>query len=532
MRVVGLAAILVLAGLPGGIGLEAQPAQRSDGSVAYAADDERTPILTVHISGDKVVNDEAAKRIEVAGNVRILAYTSDPDSPRVAISAEMVSVDTAAKVVEARGSVLLRTGQGAFRGEDLHIDMRTDEMRMSQAVASVDVSQEGDRIFRAFFRGDEIRWDEGSVLVVVNGMLTPCEETDDPDVGASVGRLVWNSDTGKVVAHRGELHFLGIRIPLLSRISFKHGRGGARGGPDRLFPGYSGADGIYMPLSCEFLKSHSGWSGTTQVRVGTRSHLRGVASIVRTSPAEETGIWWSRQVHVTDDITRRLSISRLPEIRYVRHFDIAEPHSAWEAGVSVGRFHERDEYTAEVRSDSRVSLWGRYLQNPDQKRKRDGHWYGAQVTQNFYDKGSYYRDLSVEAGIGGPIADDLNGSLELIRHHTSGASPFFFDDVDIEWEALGTLKWQMTPRWGFYADGRYDVKASSLRDYRLELSRRSRYLTWTAGYRFTDQSIGLRLDINGLTGDTEPAETQPVVSDDEVQLTPEWVHEGSAIDIK
>jgi hypothetical protein len=530
MRVVGLAAILVLAGLAAAVGLEAQPTQQTDGSAAYAVEGEHDPILTVHISGDKVVNDEEAKRIEVAGNVRILAYTSDLDSPRVGISAEMVSIDTTAKVVEARGSVLLRTEQGAFRGEDLYIDMRRDEMRMSQAVASVNMPHDGDRVFRAFFRGDEIRWDEGSVLVVVNGIVTPCEETDDPDVAASVGRLVWNSETGEVVADRGKLHLLGVGIPLLSRIRFEQGRNATGTGPGYGLPGYSGYDGIYVPLSWEFLNSHSGWSGTAQVRVATRSHLRGVASIVHTTPAKQTGIWVSRQEFVTDDITRRLSISRRPEIRYVRHFDITEPHSDWEAGVSLGRFHERDEYTAQVRSDSRASLWGRYVQNPEQKRKRDGHWYGAQATQNFYDRGSHYRDISVEAGIGGPVTNDLNASLELIRHHPSGASPFLFDDVDIELEALGTLKWQMTPRWGLYTLGRYDVKESSLRDYRLELSRRSRYLTWTLGYRFANESLGLRVDINGLTGDTEPAETKPVVSDDEVQLTPEWVHEGSTMD--
>ncbi len=489
-------------------------------------------MLTVHISGDKVVNDEEARRIEVAGNVRILAYTSDPDTPRVAIAAEMVTIDTAAKVVEARGSVLLRTGQGAFRGEDLHLDLRADEMRMSQAVASVDMPQEGDRVFRAFFRGDEIRWDEGSVLVVVNGLVTPCEHLDDPDVGVSVGRLVWNSDTGRVTVCRSKLHFLGVGIPLLPRFSFRHGGGGTGGNLGYGLPGYSGYDGIYLPFAYEFLTTNSGWSGTTQLRVATRSHLRGVASIVRTDRNHDMGIWFSRQEHMTDDITRLLAVSRLPEVRYVRHFDITEPHSDWEAGVSAGHFHERDEHTTQVRSDSRASLWGRYVRNPDQKQKLDGHWYGAQVTQNFYDRGTRFRDLSVDAGIGGPITDDVNGSLELIRHHTTGASPFLFDDVDIEWEALGTLKWQMTPRWGFYTDGRYDVQASSLRDYRLQLSRRSRYLTWTLGYRFADESIGLWVDINGLTGGTAPAETKPVVTQDEVQLTPDWVHEGSVVDIK
>jgi len=498
------------------------------------AQDAEKPVLTVHIHGDNTVYDEAAGRTEVTGNVRILAYTNDPDSPRLAIRADTIHYDMRGQVLDAQGSILMRTDQGAFTGEDLHFDLRADEMRLTNATASVDIAREDGQVLRGYFYGDEIKSEAGSQFVIINGMITPCDSPYKPDVGAGASRIVYNSTTGKATVYRGKLHLLGVPIPLLPKFSFKIGTGGTKGaGMDFSIPGYSGYDGLYLPFQYAFTEPDSLWLGTLSGRLGTRSDFRGVASLVRSDPEYDLGIYASRHEYATDDITHRLTISRLTEVECVRHFDMGERDDDWETGISLGRFHERDDRPdTAMRSDERLSVWADYTCNLQQKEKRDGTWWGAMVTQNFYGRGIRFRDLSVETGIGGRLSDDLSGSLTLTRHHVDGQSPFLFDDVDIEAEAYATLGWKMSHRWAFYSDGRYDLKRSSLRDYTLELSRRSRYLTWSLGYDFSDKSIGLRVDINGLTGGTDPPDTEPVVSEEQIQLTPEWVHEGAIVNMQ
>ena len=79
-----------------------------------------------------------------------------------------------------------------------------------------------------------------------------------------------------------------------------------------------------------------------------------------------------------------------------------------------------------------------------------------------------------------------------------------FDKVNIETELQPTLEARLSRRWATGARGWLDLDESKLRDYRLRLSRRSHCLTWSLEYGFVGERIGLRVDINGLTGNTAP----------------------------
>jgi hypothetical protein len=105
------------------------------------------------------------------------------------------------------------------------------------------------------------------------------------------------------------------------------------------------------------------------------------------------------------------------------------------------------------------------------------------------------------------------------------------DDVDIERELYGTFAWRLSDTWSIFADGNYDLDRESLRDYRIALSKRTDYLTYTVDYDFTDQDIGFGVAINGLTGGTDPPDTDPVVTEEEIRLDPEWVHEEKSGDL-
>jgi hypothetical protein len=104
----------------------------------------------------------------------------------------------------------------------------------------------------------------------------------------------------------------------------------------------------------------------------------------------------------------------------------------------------------------------------------------------------------------------LGGSLEFVHHFLGGETPFQFDAVDLQTELRPALKARLTETWRLSASGRWDLDTRRLRDYYLELGKRMHCLTWSVFYRFIGGSVGLRLDLNGLTGDTDPpALTEP-----------------------
>ena len=503
-------------------------------SQPQAATEDTSPLLTVHVSGDTVIGDEDSMHIEVTGNVRILAYTDDPDSPRLAVRAEGVRLDLEAKSVHAEGSVLMRTEAAQFRGSDLSYNMKTDELHMTDAAAGYEFELAGGRTMRGFFFGNQISR-TANELVIVKGTVTPCDDPESPVIGAGAQRLVYNSTTGKVTVYGGALHFLGMRIPMFPKFSFYHGGDEEAGAPEIMLPGYSSYDGLYIPLAYEFTREGSPWLGTATVRMGTRAHPRGTVSMVTANPREQLGIHGTYDELLTDDITRRLVLSRLPEVRYTRQWGGARTTPGapgdWEVGLSAGRYRERtQDDPPPAYTDSRIAAWLEYTAHREQKRTLTGTWWGTGVTQSYYDEGDQFSDISVEAGAGGRLTENVKGSLTLTHHFLGGQSPFEFDDVDIKTEAYGTLKLTCGDWWGLSGDARYDLDASSLRDYSLWLSRRTRYLTWSLGYDFSSKNVGVRVDINGLTGDTLPPETRPLISDDEVGLTPEWVHEGAVVD--
>lgn len=486
-----------------------------------------TATLTVHISGDYVERDEANNTAEIRGDVRVYAYTDDPDTPHAAISAEAVSVDFKAGLVTATGDVLMRSDGAAFRASNITYDIVTDTLKLEHAAASVDAPNEDGTVFRGFFYGDKMER-RGSEYIIINGTVTPCDDPDDIVLGASAKRLIYNSESGYVNVYGGGLNLLGHKIPLLPHIRFKHGMKDDIGGEDLPIPGYSYFDGVYIPFGWVFTNEEDDWYGHLNVTLGTRSHFRGRADYVRDLSRDTLGIYASHKEYVTDDITKQLVLSRVPELSYARRIGPLDPTHTFEVGTNFGRFIESEKklYAPKVR-ENRTSAWLAYVHRPDNRLKLRGQWAETRVTQNFYTDGTRFRDLSVELGTGGQLLRNVDASVALVNHHTTGSSPFRFDDVDINHEAKGGLDWHISQRWALSADGRYDIERDALRDYRVEISRRSRYLTWGLRYDFSEKGVALNLAVNGLTGGTAPAETTPVVTDDQVQMSPEWVHEGS-----
>jgi hypothetical protein len=172
---------------------------------------------------------------------------------------------------------------------------------------------------------------------------------------------------------------------------------------------------------------------------------------------------------------------------------------------------------------ARAGVWIYYTPRPWSRQNRRGLWWAATGRQTFYDTGDSLSDLALELGTGWRWNEDFAASLSMRHHFTGGQSPFYFDDVWVQDELIGTLQVPLAKNWRFNATGRYDLDEGSLRDYSLGLSRRLHCLTWNLNYNFGAETVQLGVDINGITGDTAPPVTAPLVNPAEMPPLPPMV---------
>ncbi|MFO7947911.1 MAG: hypothetical protein R6V19_13995 [Armatimonadota bacterium] len=494
------------------------------------------PVLTVHVAGETVDWDEESARLHVTGNVRILGYTDDPDSPRLAVRAGEVEVNLTTGILEAHGAVKMRTEDGAFRGEDLYFDIEKDTMSLTDAAVSVETPGSRGKTMRGFFFADRIEREGAEKYIVVNGIVTPADSPNRPQAGVGADRLEYNTRTNRMTIYNGAVYLEGHRlgIPMTDEFTFTAAAGGEGGEKTGLsWPGYSSREGIYWPLYHTFTPADSWMKGRYELRAGTRRYITGVARWNHVEPDYNLGVYISREEYMPAVLDDDLYVSRVPELQYTRHLRPNDPQTNLDTGVSLGRFHERFRSANRAsHTQERANFFAHYARGVEDQRWQDGQWWGSRVEQNLYGNGTHFRDLSLYAGIGGAVGSDLNLSLTASKHFTSGVATLDFDDVDIEKELFGTFDWRMSRRWSLHGNGNYDLSRDALRDYEIRLSRRTDYLTYSIGYDFSDEGIGFRIDVNGLTGNTDPPDTKPVVTDEEVQLTPEWVHQEKAESFK
>jgi len=222
-------------------------------------------------------------------------------------------------------------------------------------------------------------------------------------------------------------------------------------------------------------------------------------------------------------------VDRLPELRYVHHVLPADRRglSRLEAEVYAGHLYEH--FANEPQTEaSRAGVALRYSPMPRQRRKHDGFWAAADLYQTLYDTGDHLTDLRLEAGTGWRLSDRIGGALWAVHHESTGESPFRFDDVWADDEGFASVDLQLDPKQRLQLYGHYDFDKSSFRDYSAKYSYRAHCLTWNLEYNFARQSVSVGVDLNGLTGETRPVTSAPLVRPDEVPPLPEPTPEPPA----
>lgn len=479
--------------------------------------------VRVEIEGDSIHYSVDRRRATLAGNVRVRMWAPGYMDESVLVRAESVEVD--GSVITAAAGARLTLGPALLQGDDLWFDAATQEFRLVRPTGSL-VLERPDADPRVppatvYFRGSEVSR-VGPTARVSRARLTTCDR-DRPHYHLSCGEVTYDPATGDLTVRRAALRLYGMTIPLAPWAKTRVG------GPDRETrlslptPGYSSTEGAYLQHGLRLTDAGDAWDVATALRISRRQGVTGVAWAARESGPWDLDLRVGRREAVADNVTDRLALSRAPEVTFRYHFsERNDPHAALDFTVSLGDFREdvlnrrAADGGARPRVHERRALAAlSYVANAAEHRSRTGGWYGATGRLSAYSSDDTFRDLELFAGFGGSITGALSGHATVRHHVLGGATPFFFDDVDIKSELQAGLAWGITDRWGLDGWGRYDLDRGDMRDYEVGVGYRAHCLTWGLYYRDLGNRIGVRVDLNGLTGTAAPpgAATAPGAGD-------------------
>ncbi len=468
-----------------------------------AAAPSLTPMVNLTVDSAKVQYNGETQIFTTEGPTEIRAEVEGAPERRVLVKAPATRTDLQAGTVEASQGVQFVIPRAYLSGDSLSLQTTPRAFSLEQAQAVIDLAPAGEPIVLGQMQGKRI-YLQGTVLVLEDGMVSPCTR-EHPHVAFRVRRLEYDQTSRRVRLRGASLDLYGLRVPLLP--SWTH-RLGPRQSSRGVLPtiGYAKRDGLYVPYYFDFTHGSSDRLSDLSVRLTAK---RGITFLgeQRVTRGRWTGrAWASRMEDVRDKLEANLVHDRLPELRLTGHQRGPEQDQGWKLGVSLGNFFERDEAAGappEVhRLRARLGLgynWGGRAQA-----RREGRWASVWSTGAIYSQGESYTDTVLTLGTGRRFSPAFQGDLQYLHHFESGATPFQFDRVDLARELRPRMDWQMSPTWRLVSFGRYDTAQGRLRDYGLELSKRTHCLTWTGFYSFIGARLGLRVDLSGLTGGTAP----------------------------
>lgn len=477
-------------------------------ALAWAEGPALTPMASLTLDSAEVHYDYAAgtQVVRTEAPTVIRGEISGNPMARVLIKTGEAEADLLGGRIQAGPEVQFIAPGAYLTGGRLSLELSPRRLELDQAEAVVDLAPPGRPPVLATLHGEKMGGND-HLLWVDRGYLAPSTDPK-PDVFVSARRIAFDRNTGKLKGYFGTLHFYGVKIPMLpvmrKRLVYP------RGVPeldDRIIPvlRYSSRDGFNIPYWWDFSAERS----ATQTTLGfTVTQKRGITFLTesrRETPSFTLAASASRMEDVRDKLRGHLVYDRLPELQMEKFQHHREQDTGWRASVLAGNYLERDsdpDGPPQVHRQ-RLLLGAGYEWGTDQYFHHAGRWAKLWATQSFYSEGEHYTDAAVLAGAGGRLAPTLTGALSLVHHFTGGQTPFQFDEADLKSEARPRLDWQVTRDWRFQADGRVDLADGRLRDYHLALGKRMHLLTWTLTYQFIGAVVGVRVDINGVTGGTQ-----------------------------
>jgi len=473
----------------------------------------RADLVSIKVDARQIDFSYGDRYVTLSGNARVFGQVIDDPSQFVKMRASFIEGDLETGRFELYGDVEIITPDGALSGESVRYNTRTSEYWLRRGGVMLPLENErGERVW-GYAYAREIETDD-DVVYITDGRFTTCDDPD-PDYVLEVDRIRYDPETWDVTVWGGGLRLYDVKIPLLPRFDWNfHGRADQMSPLYWFVPTYSGRDGLRLywerPLRALEMPLQGTVGVTLTQRRGIRAELHGERDLGDLSALLNV----TYKEDICADVDRSVTIDRLPELGVAGAWD----GGGWgrdrlQAAAWLGRYTQRADShlpdDVDVTED-RLRVEARYTGNHEAWRDRTGAWWWLGGSQAFYADGRRYGWLGAGAGASAQVTDWFSVWAEISHHLVDGATPFEFDDIDIETELNGVAMLRVSPSWSVGLGGRYDLDTDGFRDYSIELRRRDHCLTWTAEYHDLGTGVRLGVEVNGLYGNFEPPEQRSV----------------------
>jgi hypothetical protein len=489
------------------------------GTCAAWAQQTVTAPSRVHISveGDWSRYTMDGQKATVRGDARIKVTSPQMGEQSAELRAEELQADFVQHRFSADKGGRILAGPALIAGDKFTYDGARGELLMDRAQGYVALAPSPENPNQpgptAYFSGRRVV-QTGRMAYLYGGRFTTCDR-DDPHYYIGAKRIKYDTTDGKLTVNNAKLHLYGLSIPIAPWASTGLGGTTRQGGLPFGTPGYSSREGLYVPLSHSFSGPQADWALQADLMATRRLGVTGTAYAERKTDDWELKAQVTRKEAVTDRLEDRLGVSRYPEISYTRHVTPpGDGQAALSFNLSLGDYEEdletpdKDTPPRPRVKEQRVLGAFTYVGNATQFQARRGDWYGLAGRLSHYSSGDTYGDLEAFLGAGFNLGWRVQAHATLRHHFISGETPFLFDDVDIKTELTGGATFGISDKWSFSGWGRYDLDKHDVRDYELSADLRQHCLTWGIYYRAVGDRVGLRVNLNGLTGGTRGFEAK------------------------
>jgi hypothetical protein len=340
-------------------------------------------------------------------------------------------------------------------------------------------------------------------VIVDNARATHSPGSDD--------KLVSNtpSTTPRTEVHNAALYFRNLRLfPVPSALLRRSGAPREEETyqiTPRIF--FNSADGILLTARIQYplirpsqKQENSSHSPTldliTDLGISTRVGFRGGVELDSDSRIGELSLNARVNDVVSSQLTDRIELDRLPEVRYrppsLRLFRLPGSRAAGlRFSFTAGDY--RESLTSQARTIKDTKLEAQVLFTTLMG-KKEGAYFNLFARSAMY--GNHPDNLNTqgfEVGYIGHLTSRINGQFSFRAQNVDGSTPFRFDEVEIRRELRTTFDVMLTPRWLVPIDLRYDVDRGELRNKSFGLLRN--YKTFAYGLMYESARHELRFEL-------------------------------------
>lgn len=465
------------------------------------AQDDKGPIHVV-LEADETTAKAADEggSIDLAGGVKLELSNLPGAYERLTMDAERIHIDLGAGDISAPEGALFRVEGGEFQGDSLFLNIHDSAFRLENARADVLVGL-GKAEVPFHFDCELLEASDGEANMHKT-RLTGCDN-DHPHYMIRVKRARYEQDRKVLTVFGGDVELYGMRVPI--PVKLKKGFGTKSRDFDLIpLPGRSTMEGWYMPYGRRFTSPDDALDFSARVRFSQRLGFGGGLYATHRRPDRTLWATLARRDPIETNITDILALDSAPE--FGAEFTREQGDSLYAARVVAGHYREGGYLsgrTAKGESASALLDWD-WLPG-DSNDDTASYWAGLGVRGSLYSTGASYRTGQVRVGGSTPLWEGARGRLDLTHNFIGGSTPFEFDDIDIQSEAVPSLSSPIVGPWSGTITGRYDIDQDRLRDYQAVLSYRHHCLRWSLRYTRSTRTIGVGISLADLA-DHGPAE--------------------------